>query len=449
MSRALVVDDDPDMSVLLRHGLTSHGFECVMAQTGEEALDLLRTHEIDVVVSDIGLPSMDGVELCQRIVDNKPQLPVVMITAHGSINMAVSAMRAGAQDFILKPVVMPQLVNTLERVIASRQLREEVQRLRRELGGAPRAERIIGNSQGMQDIKRLIQRIAPTEATVLITGESGTGKELVAQAVHESSLRGERPFICVNCAAIPENLVESELFGHARGAFTDARSSRRGLIQEAEGGTLFLDEVGELPIAMQPKLLRALQERTIRPVGADQEVSVNVRLIAATNRDLLQAVERGQFRQDLYYRLNVVNVEVPPLRHRGNDVLLLAHHFMRHFALQVGKNVKGILASTAERLLAYEWPGNVRELQNCIERAVALAESDHITPEDTPSHIQRARRVQLPTGVMDSGELPSMAEIERRYILHVLKSVEGNKTAAARILGFDRKTIYRKLAEEA
>jgi DNA-binding NtrC family response regulator len=447
MYRLLLVDDDPDMSALLRHSLGGQGFDCTEARSAEQALELSHEKEFDVVLSDIRLPSMSGVELCQRIVENRPQLPVVMITAHGSVDLAVGAMRAGAQDFILKPVVIPQLVHTLKRVIAQRELREEVQRLRAELA-APRADALIGDSERMQDVRRLIQRLARTDATVLVTGESGTGKELVAKALHDSSARAQKAFITVNCAAIPENLVETELFGHAKGAFTDARTARRGLFVEAEGGTIFLDEIGELPLAMQPKLLRVLQERTIRPIGSDTEIPVDVRLVAATNRNLMEAVQKGDFRSDLYYRLNVVNIEVPPLRTRGNDILLLAHHFMRYYARQLGKEVKGIISSTAERLMAYDWPGNVRELQNCVERAVALAESDHITPEDIPTHIQRARRSSMPAGLVEPGELPTMAEVERRYIQLVLKSSEGNKTVAARILAFDRKTIYRKLAAE-
>jgi DNA-binding NtrC family response regulator len=447
MTRLLFVDDDADMVLLLRQGLASQGFDVKVAASGEEALELVRTKEFDVVLSDIRLPSMSGVELCERIAENRPSLPVVMITAYGSVDMAIAALRAGAQDFILKPVVIPQVAQILRRVVSQRHLREEVQRLRNDLA-EPATDDIIGDSPQLSEIKTLIRRVAPTEATVLITGESGTGKELVARALHESSLRKTKPFIVVNCAAIPDNLVESELFGHARGAFTDARTMRRGLFQEAEGGTVFLDEIGELALQMQPKLLRALQARTIRAVGSDVEVPIDVRLIAATNRNLQVAVEQAQFRQDLFYRLNVVNIDLPPLRARGADVLLLAHYFVRHYATSLGKNVKGILASTAERLLAYEWPGNIRELQNCIERAVALAEGDQLTPDDVPVHIQRARKQALPVAVAENGELPTMAEVERRYIQHVLKSVNGNKTLAARILGFDRKTIYRKLAGE-
>jgi two-component system response regulator HydG len=299
----------------------------------------------------------------------------------------------------------------------------------------------------MQRLFDQLARIADTDASVLITGESGTGKELVARSIHQKSSRQQKPFVAVNCPALPETLLESELFGHARGAFTDARAERRGLIVQAEGGTLLLDEIGDLPLSIQPKLLRALEERTFRPVGGDQEVPFNARILAATNRDLEEAVEEGRFREDLFYRIDVIQVEVPPLRSRGTDILLLAQHFVGLFADRSNKQVVGITEPVAEKLLAYRWPGNVRELRNVVERAVALTRYDKLVIDDLPEKIRDYRSSQVLLGGEDPSELAPLEEVERRYILHVLQSVGDNKALAARTLGLDRKTLYRKLRQ--
>ena len=297
----------------------------------------------------------------------------------------------------------------------------------------------------MRQLYDLLERVAPTEASVLITGESGTGKELVARALHELGRRRAGPFVAVSCAAVPETLLESELFGHVKGAFTDAHATRAGLFARANGGTLFLDEIGDMPLGLQPRLLRAVQERLIRPVGGDAETSVDVRLIAATHVDLESAVEAGRFREDLYFRINVIPVEVPPLRRRGNDILLLAQRFIEEFSTQASRRVTGITSPAAEKLLAYDWPGNVRELRNCIERAVALTRFEQVTVEDLPEKVRAERRPRVLLMADDESELVSLEEIERRYILRVLEAAGGNKTSAARILGLDRKTLYRKL----
>jgi DNA-binding NtrC family response regulator len=294
-------------------------------------------------------------------------------------------------------------------------------------------------------VYELIDRVADSDTSVLITGESGTGKEVAARALHARGRRHSGPFVAINCAAMPEALLESELFGHVRGAFTDAKTSRSGLFVKADGGTLFLDEVGELPLTLQPKLLRALQERTVRPVGGEAEVAFDARIVAATNRDLELAVEEGRFREDLYYRLNVIGLELPPLRARGNDVLLLAQRFLEHFATRSGKRVVGLSPAVAQRLLAYSWPGNVRELQNCIERAVALTAYEQLTVEDLPDRIRDYRAPNPQTQSQDVSELVSLEEMERRYIQRVLETVGGSRTLASRILGVDRKTLYRKL----
>jgi two-component system response regulator HydG len=300
----------------------------------------------------------------------------------------------------------------------------------------------------MKRLFDLIERAAASDATVLLSGESGTGKELVAQALHQRGRRREARFVAVNCAAMPEGLLESELFGHVRGAFTDARGARTGLFVQADGGTLFLDEIGELPLALQPKLLRALQERKVRPLGGETETPFDVRLIAATNRDLEAAVEEGRFRQDLYFRVNVIPIEVPALRLRGNDILLLAQHFVSEFAAQGDKHVTGLTSGAAEKLLAYTWPGNVRELRNSIERAVALTAFDRITVEDLPERVRSHRTSQIVIASDDPGELPPLEQVEQRYIQRVLDAAGGNKARAARILGLDRKTLYRKLERD-
>ena len=299
----------------------------------------------------------------------------------------------------------------------------------------------------MQAVYDLLGRIADSPATVLITGESGTGKEVAARALHERGPRKGRPFVAINCSAVPEALLESELFGHARGAFTDARAARAGLLLQATGGTLLLDEIGDMPIALQPKLLRSLQERTLRPVGGDEEMPFDVRIIATTNRDLHALVEEGRFREDLYFRINVIHVEMPPLRARGGDVLLLAQHFIDVHATRAGKHVTGLSPPAAEKLLAYSWPGNVRELQNCIERAIALTQHERIGVEDLPETVRAYKRSHVLIATDDPSELVSLAEVERRYVLRVLEAVGGNKTSAAHILGVTRKTLYRKLEE--
>src|SRR5690606_2490159 len=300
-------------------------------------------------------------------------------------------------------------------------------------------------SPAMRKVNDLIGRVAESDANVLITGESGTGKELVARALHMRSPRSGGPFVAVNCAAVPETLLESELFGHAKGAFTDARQARTGLFVQASGGTLFLDEVGEMPLGMQPKILRSLQERRVRPVGGNTEVPFDARLITATNRDLETEVAERRFREDLYYRINVVRIEVPPLRARGNDILLLAQHFIERAAQRSGKSVVGLVSAAAEKLLSYDWPGNVRELENCIERAVALTRFDQVTVEDLPEKVRNYQSSHIVVASDDPNELLPMQEVERRYIQRVLKSVGGNKTQAAKVLGFDRRTLYRKL----
>jgi two-component system response regulator HydG len=443
--RILAVDDDRSMCEVLETGLREHGFEVRWTTSASEALDLLSTAEIDVIVADLNMPEMSGLELCERIVANRPDVPVIVITAFGSLETAVAAIRAGAYDFITKPLDVDALALALERAVQHRSLREEVKRLRLLVDAPRRSDELIGKSPAMDRVRDLLGRIADSDASVLITGESGTGKEVVARVLHRQGRRHAGPFVAINCAAMPEPLLESELFGHVRGAFTDARTARTGLFVQASGGTLLLDELGDLPMALQPKLLRALQERAARPVGGDVEVPFDVRLVATTNRDLESAVEEERFREDLYFRINVIHIPLPPLRARGHDILLLAQHFLVHTAARANKQVTGISSGAAERLMAYDWPGNVRELQNCIERAVALTRFEHITVDDLPEKIRAYRRSHVLVASDDPSELVPLEEVERRYILRVMEACRGNKTLAAQVLGLGRKTLYRKL----
>jgi DNA-binding NtrC family response regulator len=445
VSRVLVVEDDVTMRELLARQLSRRGFEVATAAGGEEALAETGTSDFDVVLTDLNMPRMNGVQLCERVTQSRPDIPVIVVTAFGSMDTAIAAIRAGAYDFVTKPFDFEQLLLTLERAVNLRRLKDEVRRLRESANAGPGETGTIGESGGLRAAYEVLERVAPTDMTVLIGGESGTGKELAARFVHVHSPRAQRPFVAVNCAALPEALLESELFGHVKGAFTDAKAQRVGIFQEAEGGTLFLDEVGDLPAALQPKLLRALQERTIRPVGANAEVPIDVRVVAATHRDLEVAVAEGRFREDLFYRLNVVSVELPPLRARGNDVLLLAQAFVKEFAARLGRKVVGVSPQVAQKLLAYRWPGNVRELENCMQRAVALTRYEEVAVEDLPEKVRSYQASELlPEGV-DASALVPLEEVERRYILRVLEAVGGSKVAAARTLGIDRKTLSRKL----
>jgi two-component system response regulator HydG len=450
VTRVLVVDDEPAMADAMAEALSGRGVEVSTLRSADEAFARLVDGDVegdgvDVLVTDLNMRGMSGVDLCERVVRNRPDVPVIVVTAFGSMETAVATLRAGAFDFITKPFDMAELQIAVERAAQHRLLREEVKRLRRAAEGSKHFEELVGASEGMRAVYGLIDRVAGTDATVLITGETGTGKELAAQAIHQRSRRRGAPLVTVNCAALSVNLLESELFGHVRGAFTDARTDRKGLFVQAEGGTLFLDEIGEMPLEMQVKLLRALEARAIRPVGGAHEIPVDVRLLAATHRDLLASIEEGTFREDLYYRIDVVELGMPPLRARGTDVLLLAQVLLERFALQHGKRVLGISPPVAERLLAYSWPGNVRELRNCMERAVALARFEDLVVEDLPSQIREYTVSHVLVAANDPTELVSLDEVERRYVERVMQAVGGNKRQAAEVLGVDRTTLYRKL----
>jgi two-component system response regulator HydG len=451
--RALVVDDDPDAAELLGRWLERIGAETVVETQASAALDrIARDPGLDLVVADLQMEGLNGLELCRRVPDLVPDLPVIVVTGHGSVEAATGALRSGAYDFLTKPVDRELLAHTVARAARERRLSVELRRLREQMdqvgasgAGSAGLGALVGSSRTMDRLFDLVRRVATTDASVLITGESGTGKELVAKALHDESDRKQGPFVAINCAAVPASLIESELFGHVRGAFTDARGTREGLFLGADGGTLFLDEIGELPIETQPKLLRALQERRVRPVGGDSERSFDARIIAATNRDLDADVRSGRFREDLYYRVNVVRLELPPLRERGTDVLELAQRFIERYADRHRKPVRTMSDEAAQKLLDYDWPGNVRELENAIDRAVALTRHERLAVADLPVRIQRHRPVTVDLAPEEPESLLPMHEVERRYIDRVLELTGGNKARAARILGFDRRTLYRKL----
>lgn len=445
--RILVVDDEQAMCDLLSDALSRQGFEATTHTAGDAALEEIRRSDFSVVLTDLKMPRMDGLTLCKHITELRPDLPVIVMTAFGSMETAIEAIRAGAYDFVTKPIEMQVLAIAVSRAARHRELEAKVKVLSDELQGQRQVGELIGSSEPMQSLYEQLERVAQSEAAVLVTGESGSGKELVARAIHQRGGRSSQPFIAVNCAALPESLLESELFGHVKGAFTDARSDRDGLFIQANGGSLFLDEIGEMPVGMQAKLLRVLEERKVRPVGGTQETPFDVRLISATNRDLDASIEEGLFREDLFYRVNVIQLDLPPLRSRGSDILLLAHHFVEHFATRTNKEVVGISEPVASKLLAYNWPGNVRELRNVIERAVALTRFNQLSVDDLPDKIRQFKSSQVVIAGDDPAELLTLAQVEDRYIQHVLKATDNNKTMAAKILGLDRKTLYRKLKE--
>ncbi len=444
-SSILVVDDDPSILDLVEARLKKREHAVTTESTVDAALECLRRQDFDLVITDLQIGTDSGLAISEWVSTNRPGTPVIVITAFGSMETAVGAIRAGADDFVTKPVDLELLDHIVERAIQRRRLTAEVERLRATVARAGMPAGIIGKSSAMKKLADLIDRIGDSDASVLITGQSGTGKELVARALHDRSTRKDGAFVPVNCAALPENLLESELFGHVKGAFTDARTAKDGLFRRAGGGTLFLDEIAETAPEMQVKLLRALQERKVRPVGGTEEIAFDTRIVAATNRDIESDVEEGRFREDLYYRINVVRLRVPPLRARGNDVLLLAQHFIDRIAARSGKNVRGIAAPAAQMLVNYDWPGNVRELENTIERGMALARFEEITADDLPEKIRDHQSTHVVVAGANPDELLPLEEVEQRYIMRVLAAVDGNKTEAARILDVDRRTLYRKL----
>jgi len=442
----LVVDDDQEMRKLLQDILEDHSYQVTLTRDGREALDRLSGDEFMVILTDLRMKGMEGMELLHQVVRQFPVGNVIMMTAFGTVETAVEAMKQGAFDYLTKPIKTEELLVTVEKAMKEALLRREVAELRRQVHREYSFDQILGKSKPMRTVFDLIRRVADSQTNILITGESGTGKELVAKAIHFNSGRREGPFVPVNCAAIPEFLLESELFGHVKGAFTDAKADKRGLFEEARKGTLFLDEISEMPMVLQAKLLRAVQEREIRRVGATRSAPVDVRIITATNVMLAEEVKAKRFREDLYYRLNVIEIRLPPLRERKEDIPLLCERLFQKSIAGKEKPLKGINESVLGLLIDYAWPGNVRELENVIERAVTLARGDTVTPEDLPPSIREVRGERQMVEEAVERLLP-LEELEEAYIRRILEKTGGNKYQAAQVLGIDRKTLYRKLSE--
>ncbi len=445
----LIADDDRSHRLMLTTMMQEWGFGTREASDGREALDIVRSKPVDMILMDMRMPNMDGIEATKAICSYNPSIPIVIVTAYSSIPTAVEAVKSGAFDYVTKPIDFEALRVVMERALEHTRLREENERLRCQLARFQASE-LTGSSPAMQKLLEMIALVAPTDTTVLITGESGTGKGLVARAIHVNSARREKPLVEVNCAAIPATLIESELFGHEKGAFTGADRQRKGRFTTADGGTIFLDEIGELPLSMQAKLLRAIQEGQIQRVGSDAAIPVDVRLIAATNRDIEKMVHEGLFREDLYYRLNVFAIATPSLRERVEDIPALAQGFLAAFYKKSGKVVKGITPRAMDLLLRYTWPGNVRELENAMERAVILLQGDYVSPAELPLPLQALEKKiegdDPAPGPADNGlRGADLACIEKQAILNQLKETGGNKSETARRLGITRRTLKLKL----
>jgi DNA-binding NtrC family response regulator len=446
-STILVVDDDREMANILVEILSAAGYRAIAANSGADALATVRREHPDLVISDLRMVGLSGHQLQAEIKRVAPNLPVVIITAFGSIQTAVESMKLGAFDYITKPFSNDELLLVVSRALEDRRLRQEIKRLRGELAHSYGLENIIAASRKMTEVLEIVGQIADSAASVLLTGESGTGKELIARALHFRSRRQQAPFVPVNCAAIPDNLLESELFGHVKGAFTDARQNKTGLFQSARGGTLFLDEIGEMPLLLQAKLLRVIEDKRVRPVGATEETSVDVRIVSATNSDLEAAMAAaGKFRIDLYYRLATVTLVLPPLRERTEDIVPLMKHFLARASAEAGRPIPEIDPEAIASLTHYQWPGNIRELQNAISRAVILCRNNRITRSDLPAKIAGDESVATSVDEAVTRRL-TIDQLEREYARAVLASVGGNKSEAAMVLGIDRKTLYRKLGD--
>ena len=443
----LIVDDESGILDTLRILLRKEGFEVTTAQGGKAGLEQIRSGNHDIVLTDVRMPQVSGLDILQAAKEQDSMTPVLLMTAQASLQTAVAAVNAGAFYYIQKPFSNDELLAILRRACEFRQIRVENRLLKQDFrrrGDRPTVSRPIGKSRRFLDSLRLAEVVAPTDSTVLIQGESGTGKEVISRYLHNLSTRADGPFLSINCGALPENLLESELFGHVKGSFTGAVRDKQGLFAAARGGTFFMDEVGEMPPSLQIKLLRVLQEREVIPVGATESIPVDVRIIAATNRDLEEEVRRGHFRSDLFYRLNVIALELPPLRDRRDDLVLLIDNFLQELSAERSNAPKALSSEALDAVMVYDWPGNVRELQNALEHAVVLSRGDIIDPMSLPERITRRRKE--PLVAERSSPNPSLDIVERAYIMWVLQSEGGNKTRAAEVLGIDPSTLYRKLS---
>lgn len=440
----LIVDDERNTREGLARALRRQ-YRILLAESAMAALEVLKTESPEAVLTDLRMPGMDGMTLVKRILASEPKPVCILLTAYGNVETAVEAMKCGAYDFLTKPVNLDRLEVLLKRAINTRKLEESNRQLHQQLDSKYGMEQIIGTSSVMQSVFDTIRQVAPSRATVLIQGESGTGKELVAHAVHRLSPRVDNPFIAVHCAALADTLLESELFGHERGAFTGATETRKGRFELADGGTLFLDEIGEIEPATQVKLLRVLEERNFERVGGMQKIEVDTRLLAATNRDLRQMVEEGTFREDLFFRLNVVQVTLPPLRRRREDIPMLLHHFLKEFREENAKELDGFTAEALDSLTQYAWPGNIRELRNVMERMVVLSRGDKLSLRDVPLEIKEGKAPATSSGPLKGAT--SMQEAEKKMIMQALNDNRSNRTRAAEQLGISRRTLHRKLHE--
>jgi DNA-binding NtrC family response regulator len=442
-ARILIADDEENIRKTLAYFLREEGYQCDVAASGELALERVRAGGIDLVLTDVRMPGMDGVELMKQVHQWSPESLVVLMTAFASVETAVAALRAGAADYFLKPLDFDELAVRIRTLVQRQELLRENRYLREVIDRSFNFNFIIGESEPMKRIYRMIDKVGPTRSTVLITGPSGSGKELIARALHQHSPRKDKPVVAVNCGSIPEPLFESELFGHKKGSFTGAIADRDGYFVLANGGTLFLDEIGEMPLAMQVKLLRVLQDSEVKPVGATTGHKVDVRIIAATNRILEKEVEEGRFREDLFYRLNIIRINLPTLRERADDIPLLCRHFIERFNREFRKSVRGIRSDAMSMLMRHEWRGQIRELENVLERAILLTESDYLSPEDLP--FTGSDATDAADGSESAALNDAVSSFERQYIRHMLHRFNGNRSETARALNIDPSTLYRKM----
>jgi len=442
-AKLLIVDDEKHIREGLEKALSTDGYDVELASDGKDALERIEEGDIDLVITDLKMPNLSGEELMREALDKFPYLPIIILTGHGTIENAVEAMRNGAYDYLTKPLNIDKLSLIVNRALENSSLKRQYRELLNQLKKKYSFENIIGKSTTMKQVFETIEQVAPSRANVLIYGESGTGKEMIADAIHHNSPRRDRSYVKVHCAALPETLLESELFGHEKGAFTGAIARKRGRFELANTGTIFLDEIGEMSIQTQVKLLRVIQEREFERVGGEEPIKVDVRIISATNKSLKEEIEKGNFREDLYYRLDVVSIHVPPLRERTDDIPLMVHKFIEEVSAENNKEIEGITNGALQALMSYKWPGNVRELRNVIESIVVLTKSKVITEQELPSYIlakDEKSSLRVPAGI-------DLAEAEKRFILFTLENTGGNKTKASEVLKIGRKTLHRKLAE--
>jgi DNA-binding NtrC family response regulator len=442
-ARVMVVDDEENLCRFMQIMLTKEGYEVSTAQSAKEAIELMDKQPVDLVVTDLMMPEMSGLELIKKLRSEHPETECVVMTAYASVDSAIEALKMGAADYITKPFKLDEVKITVEQLLSRREIVAENKRLRAQLNDTNTLDRFIGKSETVAELKQLVQRVAATDSTVLIRGESGTGKDLIARALHALSPRAQAPLLSINCAALPDTLLESELFGHIKGSFTGAVRDKEGLLQAAEGGTFFLDEIGEASPTIQVKLLKALEEKSITPVGSTKPVKVDVRMLAATNVDLEELVKQGRFRADLYYRLNVIPIYVGPLRERRDDIPLLVDHFRHHIAQRTATPEKQITQEAMKFLMSYAWPGNVRELEHMLERAILFAKGNRVSVSDFPEKLRE--NAPVPVAHDERAATPTLETIEKAYIAWVLEQTGGQKAKAAAILGIDSSTLYRKI----